>query len=269
MTLSPLRCSDPDCGEKSAGFIARQAARPESWRDQWPDDPDLLKVRDIISGILQREYGFQTDAFLPDDEMAAIWVMGDEFRDPLWIIVGVEEAFDIAIDDEMTRKFSYSTTKTYLDFVKSVLDLAGPDYEEKFLQPLSLPVDYHQAGRSTLWRKFPVIGRDSRQHNELRWRQAKRPDSWADRWPDDSELIALRDKISRFLVDRLEWPNPAFVPDDQLAALFHCKQGREFIPVVLPDFNQKFNADLDIDFIINGGHTYLDLLGHIQAGREK
>ena len=273
MDLSPLRYSDPDCGEYSYGFIARQAARPESWRDQWPDDPDLIKVRDVVSRILQQEYCFKTDAFLPDDELAAIWAMGDEFNDPVSTIFEVEEAFDIKIDDEIGLKFYYGTTMTYLDFVKFVLDLAGPDYERRIedtlLQPLSLPDDYHRAGRSTLWRKFPGIGRDACRCRELRWQQGRRPPAWVNRWPDEPGLIALRDQVSRFLGDRLDWPNPAFVPDDQLAALFHCKRGWEYIPAVLADFNRDFGVEPDTDFIINGGRTYLDLLRHILAGRNR
>lgn len=269
MVMPPLRFSDPDCYEKSAGFIARQAARPESWRDQWPDDPDLIKARDVISRILQHEYGFLTNAFLPDDELDAIWALGDEFNDPLLTIVEVEFAFGIKID-EMESKIYYGTTMSYLDFVKLVLDLAGPDYERKIvdglLLPLCLPDDYHQAGRSDFRRKFPLLGRDAGRHRELRRSQSRRPTDWTDRWPDEPDLIALRDKVSRLLMDRLDWPRPAFVPDDQLAALFHCKRGREYVPAVLGGLNREFGLDLDVDYIIHGGRTYLDLLRRIQAG---
>ncbi len=274
MPLSPLRFSDLKFYGYSEEFIARQAARPDSWRDQWPDDPCLTEIRDHLSPLLRRQYGFKTDAFLPDDGMMAIMAMGDEAVDPVETIMLVEEFFDIKITDEMMREIQRDDT--YLNFVTLVLNLAGPDYgagiDAKFLQPLCLPTEYHQAGRSTFWRRLPVIGGDNRWHRALRKRQTERlanSPRWVKRWPEDLGLISLRDEASRLMANRLDWPNLAFLPDDQLAALFHHKRGRECIPAVLADLNRTFGTDLDVDFIVSSGRTYLDLLRHIQITRTK
>ncbi len=270
--MSPLRVSDPGCFAESPEFIARQAARPDSWRDQWPDDPRLAAIRDHLSHLFRRHFGFKTDAFLPDDEMGAIFEMSDSPTGDTRLIFLVELSFDIVIDDEIRQKILHDT---YLGFVELILKLAAPDYESKvdavFLQPLRLPIGFHRMEGSTFWRKFPVFGRDSRQHRALRKSQAWRSDCtprWVKRWPEERGLISMRDEVSRLLVDRLDWFDRAFLPDDQLAALFHHKLGREYIPVVLADLNRVLGTTLDVDFIINNDRTYLDLLRHIQTQRE-
>lgn len=254
--MKPLWAESPYHGNIGE-IIRQQAARPETWREAWPDVPRIVGVRDLLTRMLRREYHFQSDSFLPDDAMNAILVTADfdEWHDMPEFIMMVEETFDVKIDDECAQKIA---GLTYLEFIELLLPQMSPEH---LLRPLVLRADYFKSG----WR--PSLKRwlsSDFNHGNLRDQQARRTPDWVEKWLDHESLIELRDRVGRMLAGELNWPNTIFVPGDQLGALLHHKEGPKKAQAALGAIKREFDLELPPNFAASPEITFLDLLHYIE-----
>jgi len=256
--LVPLRADSP-YGGCSSEVLRLQAARPDTWRGTWPDEPRVIELRDLLTAHFRRAYRFQADSFLPDDDMCAIMIAAelDECHDEVEFVMEIEEALDVQIDDEMANRIN---KQTYLEFIEMLILPLSPEY---LLRPLVLPDYFFKSGWRAAFRRWLVGGLH---YDSLRRQQARRTPDWVEKWADHESLADLRDQVGQILVDQLKWPAPAFVPEDQAAALFYHGSGPNKTLAAIQALNQQFDADLTPEFSA-AERTFLDLLQYI--GRNK
>ena len=270
-------------GEKPAGILpigaygqlvedqlAYRARHPDLWAAQWPDSPRLMAAHERFSRILLHYCRWPNAFFIPDDD-SNIMIDAGEFEslDLITVIMTIEEVFDIRIDDDHAQKFpiSYMDGKyTYGQLLEAIIALREPGVELTGAgckwEPLSLPPDYFE---KSLWhdikRHLPFTWTDASLHRELRRLQVIRHPAWPRQWEDfDDRLLQLRDRVSRILIDELDWFDDAFIPQDRLEAMFHSRRGLEFAAGVLAKINDEFKSDIEFDFITSRKHTYEDFL---------
>lgn len=100
--------------------------------------------------------------------------------------------------------------------------------------------------------------------------RAEQPDLWAAKWPDDSRLLAARDRFSRILTCYCHWPNAFFLPDDHIYVLldagdFESLDLVELIITLEEMFDIKTDDEMARKMPISyrGGSTYGQLLKSI------
>jgi len=230
----------------------------------------LLAIHNRIGRIIWVFYCQWPNAFfLPEDDIYTMLDSGHfESLDQVEFIMTLEEMFDVKIDDDQAQKIfpQGQDPSTYRRLLTGLLDVYDPDQgpvgAEWHWEPLSLPPDYFE---QSLWHDFkrylPLTWSDGSLHRDLRRLQVIRPASWTDKWAGfDDRLIQARDRVSRLLVDELDWFHEAFIPQDRLEALFHSYRGLGFVASLLTVINSEFKSDIEPDFITSGKHTYEDLL---------
>lgn len=245
--------------------LEARASQPDLWAEQWTDDPRLLAIRDRLSRFLRHSCGWPSVFFVPGDELNVLVNQAYDGLDLVEIVTDIETMFDIRFTEKVLMEISRSSYQCFLEgllrLTKPEADLLGRNY---LWEPLCLPPDYYKKqfegqAKKSKWLRF-FYNPDKSRHRELRRQQALRPLTWAGQWPQESGLIQLRDRISRILVERLQWLDEAFIPLDRLDAMFHSRQGFQFIPVVLKEINREMKSDVDLEFIVVGGSTFEDLL---------
>lgn len=268
LAMRPLTAENPYQGDDPDLVIRGQAARPESWRELWPDEPRIIEARDRLTRIIRLAGRLKSEALRPDDEMMAFLALTnwDEFHDYINLVMMIEMAFSVKITDEYVNQMG---GLTYLEFIRSLLDQIPPDYElrleDSLLEPLTLPPSYYQRGpwawtKRHFWRRI--------EQERLREQQVIRPSGWIKKWSDYEDLAELREGVSRLLASYLDWPHPAFLPDDQLGALFHHEQGLEVTKAALKALNKEFGVNLKPDFVVSGERCFLDLLQYIAEAKK-
>lgn len=165
--------------------------------------------------------------FIPEDDIYTMLDSGYfESLDQVEFIMTLEEMFDVRIDDELANKIFPSPygkdPTTYRRLLTAMLDIFGPDKDlsgagHHKWEPLSLPSDYFE---QSLWqglkRHLPFTWTDSSLRRELRIKQATRPQTWVNQWGDYAvNVIQLRDRISRILLDELRWFVDSLIPQDR------------------------------------------------------
>lgn len=193
----------------------QQRARPESWRDLWPDDPLIIAVRDRLSRLLRLYYNWPSEAFIPEDQMKAVTGTG-----------GPEEFFFHEPDFDLWELFNqphiedglYPQVADGATLLECVRAMAG-----RITDPAALA--------STVAAKAfePLIHGSETffsagvcyygHHCQQRLRHALRDASWRDRWPDSPALFKIREAVGPVLARQFGWLDAAFVPDDLMAAI--------------------------------------------------
>lgn len=245
--------------------LEARASQPNLWAEQWTNDPRLLAIRDRLSRFLRHSCGWPNVFFVPGDALNVLIDQSIDSLDVAEFVTDLENMFDIIFTEKVLMEISRSSYQCFLEGLlrqtKPEADLLGHNHP---WEPLRLPPGYYKkqfegsANKSKWIRLF--YNPDKSQHLELRRQQALRPLTWAGQWPQKSGLIQLRDRISRILVEHLEWLDGAFIPQDHLDALFHSRHGFELFSVVLKEINREMKSDVDLGFIVVGGHTFEDLL---------
>lgn len=251
--------------------LEARASQPDVWAEQWPDDPKLLAIRDRLSRYLRYSCGWPSVFFVPGDALNVLIDQADDDLDLVELVMDIENMFDIKFTSEGLMEISRSSYQCFLEgllrLTKPEGDLLGHNY---LWEPLCLPGDYYKKqfegqAKKSKWLRF-FYNPDKSRHRELRRQQALRPLTWAGQWPREAALIQLRDRISRILVERLQWLDEAFIPQDHLDAMCHSRHGFQLIPVVLKEINREMKSDVDLEFIVVGEHTFEDLLQRLGKG---
>lgn len=270
--LEPLR-SASFFGRHHLQDAAHQAARPETWAGQWPDEPRVIEARDRMNRLL-RYYGeWPSNAFLPDDDLGILLQprKNGEYLDPIELVMSIEELFDVKISDEAL----YGAQKggeTYLAFLRRVADNLPPDYpgllDAEGGRPLSVPDDFYEdlSWRERLKHKFTGLSAEVID-DSLRLRQVLRSPRWRERWPETGIPAEPRDRVGRMLARKFGWLDEAFLPDDQLRAILHTPRGLRDLPAGLLVLKRELGLELTVAEVVEGRLTFLDLLRRINQRR--
>lgn len=256
---SALYCSD----EKSESMAARQAARPDSWREAWPDDPELIEARDRLSRLIRFYCGFLSEAFLPDDRIYAFCAVGEEYGqsgDLIDFMADLQLLFDVNITAEEAH---CGLDITYLELLRRLMGQAPPNYaapvDEKHMRALSLPDNYD-----------PYSPKDARHHHDrLRRQQAWRSPYWRRLWPDDPAFSELRAQVGRILAQEIYWFDQAFLPHDRLNALFHSYGQIPAAAKALEHLNLTRGVEMDLEDVLSGQFSFHEFLEHISRRQAK
>lgn len=97
--------------------------------------------------------------------------------------------------------------------------------------------------------------------------RAKFFDLWQAHWPDDSKLLAARDRFNRILLYYCQWPNAFFIPDDDIYILLDAGnfESLDLVEVIMT-LEEMFEIRIDDEMAQNGpliyreGSTYEQML---------
>ena len=194
---------------------AQQRSRPESWRELWPDDPPLLEVRDRLSRLLRLYYHWPSAAFIPEDSMKALVRTGGPeeffFHEPDF------DLWELCPDYDDDWFMSAHNGQTFMDLVRAVADKVRERpgrfayFDAKAFEPL--------IHGSETWSSAGVCYYGH--YCGQRLRHALRTPAWRERWPDDPDLIKLRDRAGPVLARYFLWIDDAFIPEDLMAAIIY------------------------------------------------
>lgn len=248
----------------------RQPARPETWRESWPDDPVIIDLRDRFNRVLRYYCDWPAEAFLPDDDFLCLLEFFDANEcgsDRLAFMEELMERFDFIIPDEWLQE-ALARRPTYLDFLGRLKRDLPPDYAQRldavYGRPLALPDNYY-VEVSRVRRRFPLTGQDRENHDRLRRFQVLRSPHWRDQWAGEEFSAELRDRVGRMLAGRFHWLDEAFLPGDRLNAILHTCRGLKKMPQAVTAINGEFGAGLTMEEVVADGLTFLDLLRRINT----
>ncbi|MCC8189230.1 MAG: acyl carrier protein [Planctomycetes bacterium] len=238
-------------------LLAREAAGREHWSRYWPDDQPLLEARDRVSRLVR--YAAATTArpipnelFIPTDAIASVISYPGDSMDMVEIILEIENAFSIELDETITALW------TYEQFLREIVTAIAGDFQRfdrRSLAPLAKPAEDRRTG---IGLRLPWFGLASRERKELRDRQARRPDTWRRFWPDNQALLTARDTVSAIVVAHLGWFDDAFLPSDRLPALLSgSRRDRKRAATAI---QRAFSLRTDLLPVLDQDLTYRDFL---------
>ena len=225
--FKPLTRKDSD--EVIESRLEGRAAQADIWTEKWAEYSELLTARDLMSALVRStcSASFANSCFLPDDEIIYLveWADVLESIDMVEFVISLEELFEIKISNEFAQK---SARYPYHRFLKEVLALGGSkttDLVKKAFEPI----------------KAKTSTRDIKFRLELR---EKFPDLWAEFWPNEPGLLAVRDRLSRIIRGYGSWPNDRFLPDDYFDLLIWPDTDSLDLVEITMEFEETFKINV-------------------------
>ena len=92
-------------------------ARGPSDPSRWGDDPLRVRIGQLACKLIQKEYDWPSDHFLPDDPLDVVFHIPWDFRD--WVEVAEELSFELRIDgdDVMSMAIEAATLGDMVDML--------------------------------------------------------------------------------------------------------------------------------------------------------